>query len=158
MTQELKAEREANSALFARVEELEQQTFDEWTEDQDQIDSLRAEHNDAVTILQSELVEIREQNLTLRAEIQTASFSTTERKSLLIVAIAAAVDGFGYDPNSKRNPATTEIANATIQLGFKMTDETVLKFLKNATSLKGFVAPDMPQRKPNSVRAKPKSV
>lgn len=156
MTEELEAERDANAALLTRVVEREQQTFDEWIEGHNQIDNLR-EHNECGKTLRRELVEIRDQNLALRAKIQAAAFSVTERKSLLIIAISAAVDGFGYDPNSKRNPATNEIANAAVRLGFSMTDETVLKFLKIAASLKGFIAPDMSRRKPNSAKTKAKS-
>ncbi len=124
---------------------------------------LKSEHAEQVASLRQELAHAREEIAVLQVSAKPASpapeepFATTERNSLLTIAISAAVDGFGYAPGNIRNTATKEIADAALRMGLKMTDETVLKYLKEAQKLKGFLRPDMPCRKPNSGRQKPKS-
>lgn len=143
----------------------EQRSFDEWLAAQVDIERLKTEHERQTVSLKKQLIEgqtriaeLEQQIENLRIEpVFEKGLSTTERNSLLTIAIAAAVDGYGYDPSSKKNSAPREIADSATKLGLKMTDETVLKYLKEASELQNFIAPDMADRKPKSARRKPKS-
>jgi len=153
------------AALQAKNEGLEQQTLEEWLETQDQIDHLRNTHEAEVMSLRESLARAESQNTVLVEQINAnppepskdGGLATIERKSLLTIVIAAAVGGFGYDPQGKQNKTTGEIASEAQQLGLKMTDETVLKYLRQASTLEGFIIPDMRRRKPKSAKRKPKS-
>lgn len=162
---ELAATRESLAVLEEEHALQGQQTIEGWLEAQSQIDLLKSKHEEEAASLREEIVRARQEIASLRGQIAAAAdrapeepLSTVERNSLLTIAISAAIDGFGYDPKSLKNTAPREIADAARLLGLKMTDETVLKYLKEATKLGGFVYPDTPRRKPKSVRPKPKSV
>lgn len=158
----LEAQHEALERFEVDRELAEQRSFDEWLAAQDELDRLTIDHAKKEASLQEQLV--RAQTLIADLEQQILNqrgtnkpLGTTERNSLLTIAIAAAVDGYGYDPQGKRNTAPQDIANKATELGLRMTDETVLKYLKEAAKLPGFVAPDMGRRKPKSAKRKPKS-
>ena len=155
---ELEAQRIANAALQAKIDEHEQRTFDDWIDGQNQIDELRNGHESCLAALETELSEVRLQNTNLQAEAKIAEVSTTERNSLLTIAISAAIDGYRYDPQKDRNAAAEEIAGAANLLGLKISGETVLKYLKMATKLKGFILPNLARPKPKSAKSKPNSV
>lgn len=159
----LEAQREALQSFEDERELVEQRSFDEWLAVQDEIDRLKIVHAEQEASLQEELVGARTRIADLEQQVMAPRIaekplSTAERNSLLTIAIAAAVDGHGYDPKSPKNSAPQEIADAATCLGLKTTDETVLKYLKAATKLRGFVYPDMVPRKPKSGKRKPKSV
>ena len=101
-----------------------------------------------------------EEQITAKAAqpVQDDVITPAERKSLLTIAIASAVGGFGYDPTSNKSPAPQEIASDAQRLGLQMTNETVLKYLKEASTLRDFIPPDLDSRKPKSAKRKPKSV
>ncbi len=163
---ELQATREALVSLHEAHEEEEQKTFEEWLDAQDQLNQANGEHEVQLTSLRDALVRAESQNAYLLEQINAKPsepveddvLSTTARKSLLTIAIAAAVDGFGYDPKSNYTKAPADIASAAQRLGLRMTNETVLKYLKEAATINGFNAPDMNRRKPKSANQKPKSV
>ncbi len=161
----LEAHREALESVELERERDEQRTFEGWLAAEVDIDRLRTEHEHQTASLQKQLGDaqtliaaLKQQVIDQRiAPVHEKPVTTTGRNSLLTIAIAAAVDGHGYDPNGKRNSAAREIADSATKLGLKMTGETVLKYLKEAAELENFVAPDMVQRKPKSAKRKPKS-
>lgn len=143
----------------------EQETFDDWLATQAEIEQLITEHEEQSAGLQQQLVDAQTRITALNAQIseqRTAvdekPISTTERISLLTIVIAAAIDGHGYNPSAAKNSAPAEIASAATRIGLKMTDDTVRKYLNQATELPGFVPPEMVVRKPKSAKCKPKSV
>jgi hypothetical protein len=58
-----------------------------------------------------------------------------ERESVLKLIIGMAVKGYSYDPNSSRSTTVSEIASDLAQLGLSLTDDTVRKWLKEASEL-----------------------
>ena len=162
---ELEATRESLAALRDEHCRQTQQTFDEWIDSQDEIDRLQAEHEQNLAFLQDALALANDRNAALIEQInakgvepaQDAALGATERNSLLTIVIAAAIDAYRYDPKCDRNPATKEIADAAVLLGLKMTDETVLKYLKIALKLKGLSLSSIPRRKTKSAKPIPKS-
>lgn len=163
---ELEAAHDALATLQTENDEHAQRTFEEWLDGQDQIDRLNGEHEMQLASLQDALAHAKIQNALLLEQNNAKAaeppmdeaLATIERKSLLTIVIASAVGGFGYDPKSNKSPAPQEIASEAQRLGLKTTDDTVRKYLKEATKISGFVSPDMTHRKPKSVRQKPKSV
>jgi hypothetical protein len=162
-TADLELER-AYSANLSAENEAQSQTFDDWLKSQDEIARLTAEHEARLSALQAELAEVREQNTTLHAQIrddvqtQTDKLSTTERKSLLTMVIASATDVYGFDPADSKSPVPKQIVDAAVRIGLQMTDDTVRKWLKEATKLKGFSRIHKTPRKPKSGKPKPSSV
>lgn len=62
------------------------------------------------------------------------SMSERERESLLKMVLAAAIDCYGYEPNSIRNTATTDFENAISRIGLKLDADTIRKYLKEAAA------------------------
>lgn len=163
---ELQATREALVSLQKAHEEEGQKTIEDWLDAQGQIDRLNGEYEAQLTSFKDALAQMEIRNAELVEQINAKTsepvqddvMSSTARKSLLTVAIAAAVDGFGYDPKSNYTKAPADIASAAQRLGLRMTNETVLKYLKEAAMIKGFIAPDMNRKKPKSACQMPKSV
>lgn len=167
---ELLSTKDQLQAAYETIEELQeaqmletQQTFEEWLATQDQIEQLNREHEEEKAALHEGLEQAQKELEALRQHFCSANpvsekvLTTTERNSLLTIAIAAAVDGYGHDPKSKKNSAPREIADSAVRLGLKLTDETVLKYLKEAAGLENFVSPAMLSHKPKSRKRKPKS-
>jgi len=163
------ADLESSKEVIAQLQEENdaeaQRTFDEWLANQESLELLTAEHENEIRALNDELASTRHENTLLRQELEApapesedASISTTERKSLLTIAIAIAIDGLGYDPRDNRSPIPKQVVDAAQLVGLRLTDDTVRKYLKEATRLKGFVAPEERAKKPNSGTVKPKSV
>jgi hypothetical protein len=61
------------------------------------------------------------------------SLSNTERDSLLKLVIGMAEKGYGYNPNEKRSDVVPVIVRDLEILGISMTDDTVRKYLKQAS-------------------------
>lgn len=59
--------------------------------------------------------------------------TTRERNTLLKLVIGMAIKGYRFDPNASKSAAASEIANDLADLGISVTDETILKYLREAT-------------------------
>ena len=160
---ELEQERGLTAALNAD-NEAQAQTFDDWLTARVEINRLRAEHETEVATLKTELAEARNVASAPQPQVQEGAkdqddaLSTSERKSLLIIAVAAATDGYGYSPTDSKSPVPKQITDAAHLIGLPMTDDTVRKWLKEAVKLKGFTRIHKAATKPNSGSRKPKSV
>lgn len=146
----------------ARVAET-QRTFDDWLRAQEQFDQLRAEHDaqlrsheEGFKRAAEEVAALREQ-LAKPAEASEKCFGTAERNSLLALVATAAVDAYCFDPARQRSTAAKDWADAAAGLGFQITDETVLKYMRLGTQLPSFDASGIPRRKPKSAKLKPNS-
>ena len=73
-----------------------------------------------------------------------------ERESLLKLVIGMAVRGYKFDPGQARNQA--EICDDILLLGLSIDEDTVRKYLKQASQLLDGDAPHNLPRKPNSVK------
>jgi hypothetical protein len=62
-----------------------------------------------------------------------ADVSTRERSTLLKLVIGMAMEGYKYSPESARNGAVTEIAGDLAKHGLDVSDDTVRKYLREAT-------------------------
>lgn len=69
--------------------------------------------------------------------------STRERDNLLKLVIGMAIAGYRYDPAAAKSTAPKEIANDIAKLGMSLSDDTVRKYLKEATES---VMPAMPRK------------
>ena len=160
---ELEVEHVINNVLLAESA-AQSKTFDDWLSSQDEIKRLEVEHEANVASLGSQLLELQSQNAALReqmqqtAQIQAEPLATSERKSMLTMIAAMATDGYGHDPAAAQSKTVGEILSACDKIGLPICDDTVRKYLKEATSQAGFIGPDMERRKPKSGKAKPKSV
>jgi hypothetical protein len=156
----------AKAALEAAFDVQAQETFEEWIEKDNEVVKLRNINQDLVTLLHDERAEAdlklsELQKLVDNIDAQNDNgdtISTTERKSLLTMIAAMAVDFNGYDPMATKSPTPALIASAALQIGLKITDDTARKYLKESLTLKGFTAPDMSRAKPKSGRKKLNSV
>lgn len=83
--------------------------------------------------------------------------STATRNAMLKLIIGMAAAGYGFDPRQDRNSATAEIRNDLERLGIGLTDETILKYLRQGSKLLPKGAMDSAIRKPKSVKRFPKS-
>jgi len=116
---------------------------------QETIDQLQAAHKDHLSALerniesqQSQLAKLTTERDALLAKIEeleatdrSGSVSTKERESLLRLVAAMAVRGYSYDPNVKRNSATTDIAHDLEHLGIPLDPGTIRKWLKQSMDL-----------------------
>ena len=68
-------------------------------------------------------------------EIGVESLSTKERSSLLKIIIGMAIGGYGYVPSSSRSPISKQIADDLALYGISLDQDTVRKWLKEATTL-----------------------
>lgn len=53
-----------------------------------------------------------------------------ERQGMAKLLVAIAIEQFGYDPNSKRSPIPTELADVAARLGLELSHDTILKYLR----------------------------
>lgn len=156
---ELQTARDALKAVLDETEVECQRSFEDWLDAQEHIGRLNGEHETQLASLRDALAEAEKQNVSLLQQINTetttasreGAMATTERKSLLTIAIASAVGGYGYDPKGSKSTAPQEIASEAQRLGLQTTDDTVRKYLKEAEKISGFVGPDMNRTKPKSV-------
>jgi hypothetical protein len=155
----------AKAALEAAFNFQTQETFEEWIEKDNEATRLRNVNQDLVALLYAERAEADSKLSELQKEVDnfaaqndnSDALPTSERKSLLTMVAAMAVDVYGYDPMATKSPTPALIAGAALRIGLKTTDDTARKYLTEARSLKGFTAPDMVRTKPKSGRSKPKS-
>lgn len=63
------------------------------------------------------------------------NLSEREKQTLLKLIATMAVRGYRFDPNAKRNEATSDIKGDLELLGFNLDDKTILKWLRAATEL-----------------------
>jgi hypothetical protein len=61
--------------------------------------------------------------------------STRERETLLKLIIGMAVDAYGYDPLATRSPLPKELSQILALQGIPISDDTIRKWLKEATQL-----------------------
>lgn len=146
---ELEAQRAENARLLKEVADHEQIRFDDWLVSFDAASQQSERHQAELGAVQEQLEQAKAENTGLRNKLnqtQTCEeperLTTTERKSLLIIAIASAVDGLGYDPTAKKSPTAKDIADAAHGLGLKISDDTVRKYLQEAAKLNGFTPPE----------------
>lgn len=70
---------------------------------------------------------------------QPENLSYKERKSMLLMIYAMAVDGYGYDPKNLKNTLTGDGTDSLLawfqKQGLKITSDTIRKYLKEATAL-----------------------
>lgn len=95
--------------------------------------TLEAVARDAVFLLK-EVIDYEDkhgQEKSLQAESKEPT--TRERNTLLKLVIGMAIKGYAFDPNASKSAATSEIANDLAEVGVSVTDETILKYLREAT-------------------------
>ncbi len=61
------------------------------------------------------------------------AFKTLERKTALKLIIGMAVKGYAYDPNASRSNTVSEIKSDLEGLGIALDDDTIRKWLREAT-------------------------
>lgn len=165
MQTELRVTREELEEQLALSEEDAQRTFDEWLVAQNEIIQLTTDHEEHVATLKDEIARLETRHTALTDQtpakpveaIQDDLISPGALKSLLTITITAAIGGYGYDPRSNKSRIPQEIADDAQRIGLRMTNETVLKYLKEASTLQGLVLPETAHRKPKSAKPKPKS-
>jgi len=70
----------------------------------------------------------------INAEVDVKSeLHTKVKETLLKMVIVMAMDCYGYQPNGKRNTATTDICNALDLIGLSLSENTVRSYLKEAS-------------------------
>ena len=74
------------------------------------------------------------QDLNVKNKLK-AELSPIERETLLKLVAAMAVKGYRFDPEAKRNEATSDILNDLDHLGISLDKKTVLKWLREACSI-----------------------
>lgn len=63
------------------------------------------------------------------------SLSAREKETLLMLVATMAIKGYVYDPNKSKSSCTSDIRKDLELLGFSMDNKTILKWLREATSL-----------------------
>lgn len=64
-----------------------------------------------------------------------STLTPSERKSLIKMVFAMAVDCYGYDPNDKKSPVTQDILAAVSKADMSISADTVRKWLKEGATL-----------------------
>lgn len=86
--------------------------------------------------LTSELQRVREEaTAALAASPAEKPQSTRERMGMLKVIYAMAVSGYGFDPTTKRSKLAPEIAADLARLGLSVSDDTIRRYIKEASDL-----------------------
>ncbi len=83
--------------------------------------------------------------------------STATRNAMLKLIIGMAAAGYGFDPRQDRNSATADIRGDLERLDIGLSDETILKYLRQGSKLLPEGAMDSAIPKPKSVKRLPKS-
>ena len=68
-------------------------------------------------------------------DMKSDVLATRERDSMRRIIIGMAIKGYSYDPGAARSPIAREISEDLATLGISISDETVLKYLKDAASV-----------------------
>lgn len=82
-------------------------------------------------VMGSELSRYEEKHL-INNCVKSDSVSVKERKMMLAVILAMAVDKYGYEPNASRSPATGKVRGSVEKIGISVSDDTIKKYLKEA--------------------------
>jgi hypothetical protein len=78
-------------------------------------------------------VEVSAERDGLRRELdQMRSITPNERRSVKRLIIGMAVDGYGYNPNDQRSPATREIHKGLARFEIKMDEDTIRNWLRKS--------------------------
>lgn len=100
---------------------------------QTELETLR---NAALTVLEENTeLHAKLTELSSEATQSKTSFSNRERRSMLTLILAMAVKKYHFDPTKTKNSATANIASATAEIGLKLDEDTVRKFLNEAKLL-----------------------
>lgn len=70
-----------------------------------------------------------------KSEAKAKKLETRERDTLHKIIIGMAVRGYGYNPKALRNSPVTEIASDLAELGIAVSDDTIRKYLVEASQL-----------------------
>lgn len=70
-----------------------------------------------------------------KPEPTTADLGIRERDSLLKIVLGMAIKGYSYDPKASRNPTAKEVASDLSLIGLRLDEDTVRKYLAEATEL-----------------------
>lgn len=89
------------------------------------LDALKTEHQKPMELAEAAPIESGIDKLT-----------PSEKKSLLKMIFAMAVDCYGYDPQDKRSPISTDISAAAAKADVSITDDTIRKWLKEGARLR----------------------
>lgn len=100
---------------------------------------IRADYSDVkisdvtLVVKYDELVSIIENHAKPKTNVD---LSETERNTMLKLIVGMAIDAYGYDPDSKKNPATGNnngsIKAALERVGLSADEKTIIKYLKEA--------------------------
>lgn len=93
---------------------------------------------------------IEVEQLNLRLSSKTSSAHSRERNSLLKLVLGLAIKGYRFNPEQARNSATAEIRSDLEELGIRMDDATILKYLTEARNVVDVADVGAVSRKPNS--------
>jgi hypothetical protein len=67
--------------------------------------------------------------------VSEKSLATRERETALKLIIGMAVKGYSYDPKASKSSIAKDISDDLISLGISVSDDTIRKWLKEATEL-----------------------
>lgn len=90
---------------------------------------------DSSIVVRTDALRDLEESMTKAAENGEKSLGTTERETLLKLVIGMAIDGYGHDPAAAKSKIPKEIAGILAGLDMPVSDDTVRKYLKQATDL-----------------------
>ncbi|MEQ1718060.1 MAG: hypothetical protein ABL907_19135 [Hyphomicrobium sp.] len=163
---ELEASRSQVDRLRKEIEARDQPSLGQWADEQDRASALNSDAEARNAALQAELQAVREVNASQQAMLQELQSKQRDAPkinpkayySAVVLATTGAIKGYGFDPSRERNKGAVEIADDARLLGFKMTDETALRVIREGIGFEGYSAPRMNKRKPKSAKPKPKPV
>lgn len=69
-------------------------------------------------------------------EYATDTLLPSERKSLVKLVFAMAVDAYGYDPDDNKSPVTKDLSDAVARADLSISDDTIRKWLKEGAKLR----------------------
>ncbi|KQU01603.1 hypothetical protein ASG68_07625 [Rhizobium sp. Leaf453] len=139
------AQSETSAALRLKLEEARQSYATDMQERLDFTSELLASHKQQEADYREIIGQYKEANDELSAKVakfQTESngrpdkvFGSRERESLLKLAIGMAMGGYGYNPKSAKNAATSEIETDLATRGISLDADTIRKYLNEAKGL-----------------------
>jgi hypothetical protein len=109
-----------------------------WEETKTSIEKLIASSEDSNQTIKklNEILELKDQKITEleTSQPQAKPLHTKEQETLLKMIVGMAVGGYAYDPNASRTSTAKEISDDLLRLGLSLDQDTVRKWLKEATS------------------------